>query len=874
MTAASPAERSTPRSDPSSLGHGRFEPGIKLGSRYRIVGLLGRGGMGEVYRADDLELGQSVALKFLPERVAANPTELARFRNEVKLARQIAHPNVARIYDIGEADGHVFLSMEYIDGEDLASVLRRMGRPSTDKALEISRQLCLGLAAAHDAGVLHRDLKPANVMIDGRGRVRITDFGLAGLMEELEQKQELAGTPAYMAPEQLAGGTVSARSDVYSLGLILYEVFTGKRVYDTNNIAELKQMHASGSLATPSSLAQDVDPAIERLVLLCLERDPQQRPPSAYAVLGALPGGDPLAAALAAGETPSPELVANAGQTGGLRPRVAVSFAATILVMLGLLLGFGGEPMEVFDESPEVLSLRAGEVLEAAGFSEPPRYSAMGFAIRRDLIDSLGQDGEPASPSEIAGSGTVFFWKRWGSLPLEPTDIHDSVVRLNDPPQSAPGSGTVLLDVEGRLLGLEVIPESPEADEGLGSETLEPDWSLLLAAAGFDVGQLTRTPPPALPPTYCDTTAAWTGTMSGAPEIPVVIQAGAYRGRPVHFTIISETGSTTDGVVASAGAIPEPLIWITLVLFSVPLGAALFLARRNLKLGRGDRRGATRLAIFVLILNLLEWSFTLHLSEGVARALSSIVRGRGIGHALIHATSMWFFYIALEPYVRRLWPHMLVSWARVTSGRLRDPLVGRDLLLGTLFALGSLASMVLVVIAATVADLVSLPPMPSPNVLTSLTGLKASAFGVALAASMGILMVLGTLVLAFLVHLLVRRVWIAASIVGLAMSLLPFLFMSQTVGPLLAAILPILFVVPMMICLFRFGLLPAMCTIFVFQVFVRMPVTLDLSRWYADNMLLSLTVLLALTGYGFYTSLAGQPIFRDVLQEPRAAGAS
>jgi len=132
MTAASPAERSTPRSDPSSLGHGRFEPGIKLGSRYRIVGLLGRGGMGEVYRADDLELGQSVALKFLPERVAANPTELARFRNEVKLARQIAHPNVARIYDIGEADGHVFLSMEYIDGEDLASVLRRMGRPSTD----------------------------------------------------------------------------------------------------------------------------------------------------------------------------------------------------------------------------------------------------------------------------------------------------------------------------------------------------------------------------------------------------------------------------------------------------------------------------------------------------------------------------------------------------------------------------------------------------------------------------------------------------------------------------------------------------------------------------------------------------------------------
>ncbi|HSD26887.1 MAG TPA: serine/threonine-protein kinase, partial [Vicinamibacteria bacterium] len=189
----------------SSAGAGarageRFAPGTVLLERYRIVGLLGRGGMGEVYRADDLKLEQPVALKFLPRARAGSAADLARFRGEVRIARQIAHPNVCRVYDIGEADGHVFISMEYIDGEDLAAVLRRMGRPTPDKAVELARQICLGLAAAHEAGMLHRDLKPANVMIDGRGRARVTDFGLAGLADELAGGGEFAGTPAYMAP--------------------------------------------------------------------------------------------------------------------------------------------------------------------------------------------------------------------------------------------------------------------------------------------------------------------------------------------------------------------------------------------------------------------------------------------------------------------------------------------------------------------------------------------------------------------------------------------------------------------------------------------------------------------------------------------------
>jgi len=159
---------------------GDFFSGQMIAGRFRIVGRIGSGGMGDVYRADDHELGTSVALKFLPFELAGDAVRLARLRNEVRVARQVAHPNVCRVYDIGDADGRPFLSMEYIDGEDLSSLLRRIGRLPKDKAVDLAREICAGVAAAHELGVVHRDLKPANVMIDGRGRARVADDGDAG----------------------------------------------------------------------------------------------------------------------------------------------------------------------------------------------------------------------------------------------------------------------------------------------------------------------------------------------------------------------------------------------------------------------------------------------------------------------------------------------------------------------------------------------------------------------------------------------------------------------------------------------------------------------------------------------------------------------
>jgi len=222
--------------------------------------------------------------------------------------------------------------MEYIDGEDLASLLRRIGRLPPDKALELSRQLCAGLAAAHDRKVLHRDLKPANVLIDGRGRAHLADFGLANLTDQRRDTREVAGTPGYMAPEQLQGREVTTRTDVYALGLVLYEMFTGMRA-----------LTVDGALpASPSTHIPDLNPDIERVILRCLERDPTRRPPSAIAVAAGLAGGNPLAAAIAAGETPSPDMVAAAGAPGTLSPAVGALCFAGVLIGLTLLASWAG----------------------------------------------------------------------------------------------------------------------------------------------------------------------------------------------------------------------------------------------------------------------------------------------------------------------------------------------------------------------------------------------------------------------------------------------------------------------------------------------------------------------------------------------------
>ncbi len=249
--------------------HPVFAPGEVFAGRYRMVERIGSGGMGAVWRADDLVLETEVALKVIQ---AASPAARERIFKEVRLARQITHPAVCRVFDVGEAEGVVFFSMELIRGEDLAALLRRVGRLPPEKVVDIGRQLCAGLAAAHAQGVLHRDLKQANVLIDNDGFVRISDFGIAIPRAEAG-RHSFTGTPAYMAPEQRTPGmAVSERTDVYALGLVLYDLLLG---------GELRHQTKDGTpLPRPSTLLTSVDPQLDRLIMAALAPNPNDRPSS------------------------------------------------------------------------------------------------------------------------------------------------------------------------------------------------------------------------------------------------------------------------------------------------------------------------------------------------------------------------------------------------------------------------------------------------------------------------------------------------------------------------------------------------------------------------------------------------------------------
>ena len=834
-------------SAPAPSEHGRFVPGTRLGSRYRIVALLGRGGMGEVYRADDLELSQSVALKFLPAGLSAKPSEVARFRNEVRVARQIAHPNVCRVYDIGEADDHLFLSMEYIDGEDLASVVRRLGRPTPDKAVELARQIARGLAAAHEAGMLHRDLKPANIMIDGRGRARITDFGLAGLADEMARAGETAGTPAYMAPEQIRDGRVSVKSDLYALGLVFYELFTGRRAFPATSMAELRRLQESDSITTPSDLARDIDPAVERLILHCLERDPDARPSSAYAVLGALPGGDPLAAALAAGETPSPELIANAGERGAMTPARVVTLVALALAGFAALAAIVGPDFRALTQPGAVLAVRAGDVLSRTGaFATLPAHTAESFAT----FDS-GHRGPEA----------FYYWRRWSPRAIEATSIHIEYPTIADPPQLGRGDAAVLLDPQGRLLALRAIP--PDSVRGVADA--RSAWLLGFSAAGLDTAGFTPVPLDRPVPAVCDTAAEWRGpARAGAP--PVTVAMGTSRGRLVWFERERPGGTTGDPLAEGPGPPPD---WLE-VFYFVPLAAMAWFTAQNVRLGRGDWRGATRIATFVFAMNMLLSVFATRLAEvGPAAAFANWGTGRSFGHAVIHAMEMWFAYMALEPYVRRLWPGLLVSWARLVSGRLRDPLVGRDVLIGVAAGTMIVALEALAWRAAAGFGLTHVRTFATPSMLQGMTGINVVASLVGYAASICVLSVLTPLVMVLLCRLLFR-----STTVGLAVAALFLTFANGALyvagdGWLFGTVEGLVTAAGILLA-FRFGLLAGVIVSFVTFLVGSLAPSFDLGAWYANRVIVGYLPLLALLAYGAVTTLGGKPILGDPLREPRA----
>ncbi len=269
-----------------------LEPRTEFGPRYRIESLLGEGGMGSVYKAYDKDLDRIVAIKLLRPGLASHPAAMQRFKQELLLASKISHKNILRIHDLGDVGGVKFISMAYVEGEDLHHLLEKQGRLPVERAVRLARQLCEALAAAHAEGVAHRDLKPQNVLLDHGDNAYVSDFGLAKSLEAdaagMTRTGELLGTPRYMSPEQVESKPADHRSDLYSLGLILYEMVTGKLPFPGDSAAHAMLQRVRKKPKNPKLLNPELPDHVVRIILRCLEKDPAQRYQSAREVLADL----------------------------------------------------------------------------------------------------------------------------------------------------------------------------------------------------------------------------------------------------------------------------------------------------------------------------------------------------------------------------------------------------------------------------------------------------------------------------------------------------------------------------------------------------------------------------------------------------------
>jgi serine/threonine-protein kinase len=702
-------------------------------------------------------------------------------------------------------------------------------------------------------------LKPGNVMLDGRGAVRLADFGLAAVAEDLSATDRRAGTPAYMAPEQLAGQAVTVRSDLFALGLVLYELFTGRKAFAGTD--------RETPPSKPSGHVSGLDTAVERVILRCLERDPAARPRSALAVAAALPGGDPLAAALAAGETPSPQLVADAGGEGTIRPGVGLALLAVVVVGI-LLIALLADRVMLFrkvplPEPPEFLARRARQILEHCGYADPPSDTAYHF--RADAEFLLGTMHEDASPRRwdrlaTARPAALYFFYRQSPRPLVPTviessfDIQDFLITESNPPPTLPGMAGIHLAPNGWLLRLYVVPAAWSEEPRTPAEV---DWSRWFnpATIGFDLGKdLTEVPPQWTPPCACDRQTAWSGSLPDCPNVPVRVEAAAYRGRPVYFQVMPVWRDPTRSYQPppSASGPMGPFFW--------GLPVIVGLAIRNLRRGRGDLRGAVRLGLAIVMVLAGAWLLGGRHTLAEEMSQATLVLGLGVMAALLYG----LIYLAIEPAIRRRWPWRFTAWNRLLDGRLRDPMVGRDLLIG--LALGAVG-MLIPRLGFLTAEWVGLPPPPpltgtGPDALRT-PGPPTPLFVLLMTTVIPIIIPMMWLLQSFLFFLVLRwerLAWVANWLLLVAVFAVPFLS-PNPVGNALILFGTALFIGLPVFVLARFGPLAFAGWLFCGVLLSLAPLTADLSAWYAYQGVIMALVVIGLALYACVTATGGQRLF-------------
>jgi serine/threonine-protein kinase len=578
-------------------------------------------------------------------------------------------------------------------------------------------------------------------------------------------------------------------------------------------------------------------------------------------VVAALPGGDPLAAAIAAGETPSPEMVAASGSKEGLKPRVAWACLAMVIVGIGAATFLGGQAFlsrrVTIEDPPEVLTAKAREILKKAGYPESPVDSAFGFSADEEYFRYVRRNDRSAGRWDRMPSSAIGFWHRQSPRFLVRRVGIWSLggISPGDPSLSISGESLVTLDARGRLTSFCVIP--PQVDESTVAPEA-PDWTVLFEASGLDPAKWIPAPPKWTPLLYADARAAWTGVLPDLPEVPMRIEAAAYRGKPVFWRLIapwsnpSRMGPSYLSPAEKAGNLLANILLIVLM-----LGAALF-ARRNLRLGRGDRRGAARLAQLVFALFTVAWIFGEH---HVPDFQEFNLFFMFLSWALLITAFLWLLYIALEPFVRRRWPACLTSWSRLLAGGFRDPLVGRDLLMGTVIAV------VLVFMQRLGYSLASRIAVPVDHPLSwgldFLLGTRTALARISSLPVTALFFSLASLFLLLMLRVLLRREWVAAVL----------FIVIATVGESAYSDSPLTWTYNALtwgatyFLLMHYGLLAVTASITFGFLLNLFPMTPQLSAWYSGIGLAGAILLLAFAAYAFRISLGGRPVFQARLLE-------
>ncbi|HEX6178222.1 MAG TPA: serine/threonine-protein kinase, partial [Thermoanaerobaculia bacterium] len=805
-------------------------------------------------------LGQPVALKFLSSSVAGDAKRLERLYAEVRLARQVSHPNVCRVYDIGEVDGEHFLSMEYVEGEDLAALLRRIGRIPEQKGIEISRQVAAGLAAAHSKGIIHRDLKPSNIMLDERGLVRVSDFGLAALAETLVESHVIEGTPAYMAPEQLAGESVTHRSDIYALGLVMYEIFTGRRAFEAASVGELLRKRQESVPDSPLAITPDLNASLSRLIVRCLEPDPQSRPSSALQVAHALPGGDPVSAAIAAGETPSPDMLAAARDGSGMRPSRALACLLAIVLSL-LIVGVAGRTTNIAayvePQPAEVLGARARDVASQFGYSRA-RNRAYGFEFDRAYLAHVAQTDKSRERwlrLKKQHPGVLEFWYRESPQALIPVALF-TFARASefDPPRVFDGEIALALDSSGNLSRF----YAPTPQMLRAGDAKPVDWKTLGALTGLNLANFRATPPQWAPQAWGDIREARSGIPPEHGDLTLRLEAAANQGKLIDFNVITPWAQPWRDRQADVLPTESATTIFFVTIFVTLLVGAVVLARRNFRVGRGDRRGAFRLAFSLFALQLAIGVLTANHAAG-EEEIGVLIQMTA--PALLLATFTWVLYVGIEPYVRRYWPRALVSWNRLLLLQTRDPRLGRDALIGitlgtVMHAIGSAAD---VFVATTSTP--EAPALFDPDLLLGSRFVAGELINTISSSVMSTLVFFGLL---YIVRLVLRRDFIAIAAVG---ALVGIFVAIQSEHPAIAAPLLILNIVALMLAMTRIGIVAGIAWLFAGSIITSWPMVLDPASWAFGPTLLATAIIVAVATYAFRIALAGRPVFSDAVLE-------